>query len=157
MSLMALLVPDNGGSVNRVMTSAGVEYGLIGPIPEGRWVDLIYVSVRSSGATTLDTGFSMGPSGSPGAEEFAAGTPFVQRSESVLEGIPIVRTIFGSEGAQRFILAVGRRVGAGPSFIHVGFVSSQNVTVTWIVSARILGLARMILRPGEGPAEVVMP
>lgn len=154
---MALLVPANGGSFSRSVTSPNREYGIIGPIPALRWLDLIYVSVRAQGVSNAATGFSLGPSPEAGSAAFGAGVSLLSRSEGQIEGISVHRLLFDAAGGQNLTLAVGRRVETGPSYVHVVMDHSGTFAVTWLVSVRILGLATETRERLGEPGEISFP
>ena len=138
---MALLVPANGATFFHGATGAFNVFGVMGPIPAGRWIDLVFLDLWAEGTAAVEVGLSVGPSPDASVEGFGSGVPLITSSNIVVFGSPGLSFLLTTSAGRSIVIAAGRRVTAGPSFIHVAFVKSNAVNASLAVSARILGLA----------------
>jgi len=137
---MALLIPANSGTSVVTMTTGETRFQVLGPIPADRWLDLIFVNLWVGAATGVSMAWTVSASPDAGQDAFTSGVPLITRSDAVLLGIPSVNLIFASTQSHNFTFAVGRRIATGPSFVHTGVLSTANVDLSLVTSARILGL-----------------
>lgn len=100
-------------------------FGLLGPFFRGQIIERLAYGFRANGAVQVELGAVLTSSDSASVESWRAGTPIIQRSQTIGDGQPVIRLAMGTGNAKSQSIAVGLMVTDTPRYLVVRTVGSQ--------------------------------